>query len=191
MNSKHKCAHNTFVFTVFIFCDRINFMKKCLTKRIREIRVKSNLTIQALSEKLEIPASSLGMYERGLRNPDINLVIKISKFFNVDISYFYEEHFEIKSIIEKITEIEKANEALRIAIERANGFCELCEKRGPFILENGQAYLEEYILKLYENSEEEALVMLCPNCHKKLLILNYDGDLMYLRKKIEREKLNE
>lgn len=60
-------------------------MKKCLNYKIRQIRLANNLTIQQMAISLEIAPSTLGMYERGMRNPDISVMAKISKMFNVNM----------------------------------------------------------------------------------------------------------
>jgi len=161
-------------------------MKKCLNYKIREIRVSNNLTIQQMANSLEIATSTLGMYERGMRKPDITVMARIAKMFNVDIKYFYEEDFEIDDIasnIEYLQDSKLVDEARR----RANGFCELCEARAPFILDNGEPYLEVFHIKLRGDSNgANEIVLLCPNCNKKVEIIKNPGDINYLLRKVRK-----
>lgn len=73
---------------------------------------------------------------------------------------------------------------------RANGFCELCGMEAPFQDAKSQPYLEthhiEWLAKGGEDSVENT-VALCPNCHRKMHILNLDSDM----KKLKQKKMNE
>ena len=166
-------------------------MKKCLNYKIREIRLHNNLTIQQMASSLGTAASSLGMYERGMRNPDITVIAKIAKMFNVDIKSFYEENYEIDEIASNIEYLQEGKFAEEARV-RSNGFCELCEARAPFILENGEPYLEISHIKTNTDScELDEIVLLCPNCNKRLEILKNPGDINYLIRKMRRNKNNE
>ena len=55
--------------------------------RIKELRTAKNLTLKKLSYYTQIPISTLNSYEKGERNPKINNLISLSKFFNVPIPY--------------------------------------------------------------------------------------------------------
>ena len=56
-------------------------------KRLKQLREEKNLKQEELANILSISASSIGMYERNLREPDDELKLKISKFFNCSIDY--------------------------------------------------------------------------------------------------------
>lgn len=45
-------------------------------KRIRKLRLEQNLKQKDLAEKLKISTSSIGMYERELRQPDAEILKK-------------------------------------------------------------------------------------------------------------------
>ena len=53
----------------------------------KSLRVKSGLTQQEMSEKLNISRSSIGMYENGEREPSFELLEVIADYFNVDMNY--------------------------------------------------------------------------------------------------------
>lgn len=63
---------------------------------------------------------------------------------------------------------------------RAKGKCQLCKEPAPFSNKNGQPYLEtHHIVWLSEGGEDtiENTVALCPNCHRKMHILNCERDV--------------
>ncbi len=55
--------------------------------RLRELRQSKNLSQQKLADLLGISKSSINMYERGEREPGLDLLEAIADFFNVDIDY--------------------------------------------------------------------------------------------------------
>ncbi len=63
----------------------------------------------------------------------------------------------------------------RYAKERANGVCQLCGMPAPFEDKDGNPYLESHhIIWLSAGGEDtiENTVALCPNCHKRMHVLN-------------------
>ena len=56
-------------------------------KVFRLLREKSNMTQEQLAKALGISRSAVGMYERGVREPDYDLLEAIADFFNVDVNY--------------------------------------------------------------------------------------------------------
>ncbi len=71
--------------------------------------------------------------------------------------------------------------------KRANGYCQLCGKRAPFNDQNGEPYLECHHIKWISKGGMDSAdncVALCPNCHRKMHILNDSEDLKKLIKSI-------
>lgn len=69
--------------------------------------------------------------------------------------------------------------------ERANGLCQLCGKPAPFYSKNGSPYLEcHHIVWMSRNGADEPsnAVALCPNCHRKMHILDDLNDVEHLKK---------
>lgn len=54
-------------------------------ERLKHLRLSKRMTQEALALKLGVSASTVGMYERGQRNPDNEMLIKISKAFSVSV----------------------------------------------------------------------------------------------------------
>ena len=61
----------------------------------------------------------------------------------------------------------------------ANGVCELCEKPAPFNDKDGEPYLESHHVVWLERGGADSLdntVALCPNCHKKMHVVEDKDD---------------
>ena len=64
--------------------------------------------------------------------------------------------------------------------QRAKGVCQLCNKPAPFTDTKGMPYLEAHHIVWLKNGGEDTIyntVALCPNCHRKMHILNLKEDM--------------
>lgn len=62
---------------------------------------------------------------------------------------------------------------------KANGICELCEKPAPFFDKDGEPYLESHHVIWLERGGADSIdntVALCPNCHKKMHVVEDKSD---------------
>ena len=67
---------------------------------------------------------------------------------------------------------------------RANGICQLCGNLAPFNDRSGNPYLESHhIIWLSEGGGDvlNNMVALCPNCHKKMHVVNDSNDVKKLQ----------
>ncbi|WP_121615361.1 HNH endonuclease [Virgibacillus halodenitrificans] len=74
---------------------------------------------------------------------------------------------------------------MEYAKRRANGICELCEEQAPFSNKKGEPYLEtHHIIWLSKGGPDtiENTAALCPNCHKKMHVVEIEGDIGKLKK---------
>ena len=62
-------------------------MKEMLGKRIREERLKLNLTQEVLAEDVDLTTAYIGQIERGERNLTLENLIKVSNRLGVTIDY--------------------------------------------------------------------------------------------------------
>lgn len=66
---------------------------------------------------------------------------------------------------------------------RANGKCDLCGGDAPFSSTDGRPYLENHHIKWLADDGDDSVentVALCPNCHRKMHVLNLASDQMAL-----------
>lgn len=86
----------------------------------------------------------------------------------------------------KLTEVEitqRSSLVASIVKERAAGVCQLCNKPAPFYNKSGEAYLEcHHVVWIARGGDDEVYnaVALCPNCHRKMHILDEAKDVEYL-----------
>lgn len=69
------------------------------------------------------------------------------------------------------------------AKRRANGVCQLCEEEAPFRNAEGFPYLECHHIDWISNGGSDSIentVALCPNCHRKMHILDLPADRTHL-----------
>lgn len=77
------------------------------------------------------------------------------------------------------------------AKRRANGVCELCDQVAPFKNKQNEPYLETHHIEWLSNGGSDTIentVALCPNCHKKMHVVDDTHDknkLMKINKYIE------
>ena len=72
-----------------------------LGNKIKQLRLKANLTQEALAEKLNISSQSISKWEYGITMPDITLLPDLSEIFGITI----DELFDL-SVEQKLTRIE-------------------------------------------------------------------------------------
>ena len=89
---------------------------------------------------------------------------------------------------------QRSSKLKQYALKRANGFCEGCENKAPFITFEGRAYLEvHHITKISDGGLEDPrkVAAICPNCHRRA---HYSRDRekfkMQLLEKIEIKENN-
>jgi 5-methylcytosine-specific restriction protein A len=73
-----------------------------------------------------------------------------------------------------------------LAKRRANGVCQLCKSPAPFSNKKNEPYLEAHHVVWLSKGGDDTIgnsVALCPNCHRRMHVLNLKSD----RKKLERE----
>ena len=68
-----------------------------------------------------------------------------------------------------VTGYQRDAEVVAYALQEANGICQRCKNKAPFITKDGRPYLEVHHKKhLSENGPDvpENVIALCPNCHR-------------------------
>lgn len=78
--------------------------------------------------------------------------------------------------------------------ERAKGICDLCGEEAPFKDKSGKPYLESHhVITLADNGPDAIYntVAICPNCHRKIHVLNNKEDMEKLTKIIMKHLLED
>lgn len=83
----------------------------------------------------------------------------------------------------KTNQFERNPYVVEYVKRKAKGVCQLCSEKAPFNNKNGSPYLEvHHIIWLSQGGDDsiENAAALCPNCHKKMHILNLKRDIEVL-----------
>lgn len=87
---------------------------------------------------------------------------------------------KLSSYIPKTVNVWTRDPSLPIKAKRkSDGKCQLCKQPAPFVNKKGEPYLEaHHIIPLSENGLDAIsnIAVLCPNCHRKMHILNDPED---------------
>lgn len=86
------------------------------------------------------------------------------------------------------TYYERDPEIAAYAKLRAEGHCDLCHQQAPFYDGNGNPYLEaHHIVWLSKGGADEIdnVVALCPNCHRRIHVVNNPEDTKSLKSRVE------
>lgn len=66
-------------------------VKKIIGKKLKDTRLKNDLTIQEVSLKSGVSSNMISRIERGLTIPSVEILMKLAESFGMSISYFVEE----------------------------------------------------------------------------------------------------
>jgi len=66
-------------------------IKKIVGKKLKNIRLKTDMTIQALAEASNVSSNMISRIERGLTIPSVEILMKLASVFDKSINYFVEE----------------------------------------------------------------------------------------------------
>jgi len=81
-------------------------------------------------------------------------------------------------------QFDRNQDVAEYVFRKANGNCQLCELEAPFKRPSGEPYLEvHHVVWLGKNGEDavENTVALCPNCHRKMHIVDDRDDVSKLK----------
>ena len=70
--------------------------RKILGKRIRDERLRLNMTQEQLSEKINVTASYLGAVERGEKSMTLEKLIDLINVFDVSMDYMLSDFISVK-----------------------------------------------------------------------------------------------
>ena len=66
-------------------------IKKIVGKKLKEIRLKQDMTIQILAEKSQVSSNMISRIERGLTIPSVEILMRLATVFDKSINYFVED----------------------------------------------------------------------------------------------------
>ena len=78
--------------------------------KINELIISSKLSVRQFEIQIGLSISSISAWRTGKANPSAKALKKIADYFNLPISYFYEDHEEIKKALPQINEVTLSQE---------------------------------------------------------------------------------
>ena len=159
---------------------------------IREIRRSKNITQKELADAIGVSETVVSRYERGVVYPPVKRLRKMADYLKVSVNAlldkadddgdFYNDHNEV--LIEYDMVRTENFAATKRVMFYAKGICELCGEKAPFRTKDGVPYLEAHFVDWLSEGGSPTIdnvVALCPNCHKKIHLLNLSEDVERLR----------
>jgi transcriptional regulator with XRE-family HTH domain len=64
-------------------------------EKLRLLRTRNGMTMQALAEKLDTVSSYISMLEHGQREPKASFVLKVSRLFDVPVDVLLKDEEEL------------------------------------------------------------------------------------------------
>ena len=101
-------------------------ISQCFATALKALRRIKKLSLNALSEKIDIPNPSISRYENGLVTPTLPQAIKIATFFDLNIELFIylglmgTKGADIENLYQKFTEQMKGARKLNRQQRRAH-----------------------------------------------------------------------
>lgn len=90
----------------------------------------------------------------------------------------------------EVQQYERSVFICELAKRKAKGICQLCKQPAPFNNAKGEPYLETHHIEWLAKGGEDSIqntVALCPNCHRKMHVLNLFEDRQKLIKSLFQE----
>lgn len=74
-------------------------VKKIIGRKLKETRLRSDMTIQELAESSKVSSNMISRIERGLTIPSVEILMKLANSFGKSISFFVEEAAKGSTVI--------------------------------------------------------------------------------------------
>jgi transcriptional regulator with XRE-family HTH domain len=76
-------------------------VKKIVGKKLKEIRLKQDMTIQILAEKSQVSSNMISRIERGLTIPSVEILMRLATVFDKSINFFVEDVASSHEVVHK------------------------------------------------------------------------------------------
>ena len=62
-------------------------------KTLKSLRLEKNISQKKLGDDLGVVNQTISFWENGTREPDLDMILKISKYFDVSVDYLINSNF--------------------------------------------------------------------------------------------------
>lgn len=152
---------------------------------ILTIRKMLGMTQKEFADAIGVDKSVVFKYEHGLTKPSKKRIERINHLlscagFGTCVEELVFGEAQPDHLIAYQSDIVR-----RLIIKGADGCCELCGEKAPFLDKDGRPYLCLHTIDRY-NREINVVnnsVVLCPNCNAKISVLGDEKDITLLKEK--------
>jgi transcriptional regulator with XRE-family HTH domain len=88
-------------------------------ERLRQCREQPHLSQEDIAERLHVTRQAVSKWERGINEPDIETIVRLSDIFDVTIDHLLREDL---SVVRKLAVKERSYKKLLIAVAVLSGF---------------------------------------------------------------------
>ena len=172
---------------------------------IKQVRLSRKMTQKQLGEAIGVDHTIISKYEKGSTIPSVVRLEMMAKVLNVSVDELLgneEVQKEDVTISYKFNDIvldadkKHVDESLllRRLIAYRNGLCELCGHEAPFKSKDGTPFLESHYVKWLSQGGSQTIdnmVVLCPNCHRRIHELADPSDTEILTNMAKQHKTDD
>ena len=133
--------------------------------RIKEIRKQLGITARQVAEHINVAESTMSLYESGKREPDIETIVNLAKYFNVTLEYLLgvgdtptEEERRVLDVTKTVQESEECEEKRKKTLAELQPYLTCDEKEKPADegeLEEEYSEQERALISAFRRADEE------------------------------------
>lgn len=174
---------------------------------IKKIRLSMNMTQKQLAEAIGVDHTIISKYEKGTVMPPAVRLEKMAQIFDVSVDELFGDYNGNYNVVTSSMinptygsislnddkEFISEQKLVKYLISHNHGCCELCGQSAPFRTQDGKPWLESHYVKWLSQGGSltvDNMVVLCPNCHLRVHVLNDALDIQYLAEVASKHSLD-
>lgn len=96
---------------------RENSLQKEIGEKIKYLRTRKGISMRELGDNLGVSHAHISKLESGINSPSVDLLEKLSEFFNIDVSYFFARKDEDEILFERDLSLEHLKDKYNLEID--------------------------------------------------------------------------
>lgn len=92
-------------------------LQKEIGQKINKLRLEKKLSMRDLGEKLGVSHAHISKLEKGINNPSMDFLEKLSEYFKIDVSYFFSKDDVDEILFERNLSPESLKEKYNLVID--------------------------------------------------------------------------
>lgn len=92
-------------------------LQKEIGEKIKKLRNRKGISMRELGDNLGVSHAHISKLESGINSPSVDLLEKLSDFFNIDLSYFFAKEDDDEILFERDLSLEHLKEKYNLEID--------------------------------------------------------------------------